>query len=54
MKEKEERKCLIIQQYQCSLFMALLDEPGGTMSTVDAGLGQSQKKTGNRGKSVIR
>lgn len=47
--ERGERRCLIIQQYQCSLFMALLDEPGGTMST--AGLGQSQKRRETEGKA---
>lgn len=38
--ERGGRRCLIIQQNQCSLFMALLKEPGGTVSTVASGLGR--------------
>lgn len=49
--ERGERRCLIIQQNQCSLFMALLDEPGGTVSTVDAGIGQPRKRRETEGKA---
>lgn len=48
--ERGERRCLIIQQYQCSLFMALLDEPGGTVH----GPRPAPKKMGNKRESVIR
>lgn len=48
--ERGGRRCLIIQQNQCSLFMGLLEEPGGTVSTVVSGLGQrfSPKKDGKQ------
>lgn len=45
-----ERRCLIIQRYQCSLFMALLGQLGGTVSTVDAGIGQPKKRRETEGK----
>lgn len=50
--ERGEGRCLIIQQYQCSLFMALSDGPGGARPT--RATASPPKRTGNRRKSVIR
>lgn len=43
-------RCLIIQQHQSSLFLALLDERGGTKPTGGTGLGRrsSPRKDGKQ------
>lgn len=41
--EKWREKCLIIQHYPCSLFMALLEEPVETIYTHTVGTGCSLK-----------